>query len=76
MKIAQVCHRYYPNIGGMEKHVKEISERLAMKFDVDVITADLSSNNKQITELKGVRIKRFNSISPNGAYFFSPQVCV
>jgi len=74
MKIAQVCHRYYPNRGGVENHVKEISERLAKKFDVEVITADLSSNNKQITELKGVRIKRFRSIAPNDAYFLSPQI--
>ncbi|HIH96863.1 MAG TPA: glycosyltransferase family 4 protein [Thermoplasmata archaeon] len=74
MKIAQVCHRYYPNRGGVENHVKEISERLAKKFHVEVITADLSSNNKQITELKGVRIKRFRSIAPNNAYFFSPQI--
>ena len=50
MKIVQVCHRYYPNTGGIENHVKEISERLAKKFDVEVITADLSSNNKDIKE--------------------------
>jgi len=31
MKSFQVCQRYYPYIGGIETHVKEISERLARK---------------------------------------------
>ncbi len=48
MRIAQVCHRYYPNEGGVEEHVKEISERLAKKFHVEVISADMSSDNKDI----------------------------
>ncbi|MBN1762687.1 MAG: glycosyltransferase family 4 protein [Methanomicrobia archaeon] len=74
MKIAQVCHAYYPHKGGIEEHVRQLSERLAKKFDVEVITADLSPNNKQITELNGVTIKRFHAIAPNGAYFFSPQM--
>lgn len=74
MKIAQVCHRYYPNRGGIEKHVKEISERLARKHDVEVISADLSPDNSHKQEINGVKVKRFYSIAPNNAYFFSPQI--
>jgi glycosyltransferase involved in cell wall biosynthesis len=74
MKIAQVCHRYYPNTGGIEKHVKEISERLAKKNEVEVITADLSSNNFPFEIINGVEVRRFSSIAPKNAYFFSPQI--
>lgn len=43
MKIAQVCHRYYPYIGGVETRVEEISKRLVRKgFDVEVLTNDPS----------------------------------
>jgi len=34
MKIAQVCHRYYPNVGGVETHVREISKRLMCKLHI------------------------------------------
>ncbi|MDY6965240.1 MAG: glycosyltransferase family 4 protein [Halobacteriota archaeon] len=74
MKIAQVCHRYYPNIGGVETHVMKISERLAKNHDVKVISADLSSEKSRNEEIEGVRIKRFRSISPNDAYFIAPQI--
>lgn len=70
MKIAQVCHRYYPNRGGVENHVKEISERLAAKHDVEVICADGSKEEK----INGVRVRRFKAIAPNNAYFFAPQI--
>ena len=43
MKIAQVCPRYFPCIGGVETNVKEISERLVLEnHDVEVITTDPS----------------------------------
>ncbi len=74
MKIAQVCHRYYPNEGGVEEHVKEISERLARKHDVEVISADMSPDKSYSEEINGVKVKRFKSIAPNDAYFFSPQI--
>ena len=74
MKIAQVCHRYYPHKGGVEEHVQEISERLGRKNEVEVISADLSSGTPHNEEINGVRIKRFRSIAPSDAYFFSPQI--
>ncbi|MHC1567519.1 MAG: glycosyltransferase family 4 protein [Candidatus Syntropharchaeia archaeon] len=74
MKIAQVCHRYHPNKGGVENHVREISERLAKKFHVEVISADLSSDKSHNEEINGVKVRRFNSFAPNDAYFFSPQI--
>ncbi|HII05862.1 MAG TPA: glycosyltransferase family 4 protein [Methanotrichaceae archaeon] len=74
MKIAQVCHRYYPNVGGVERHVQEISKRLAEKFDVEVISADRSRDRPQIEEIDGIKVTRFRSVSPNNAYFIAPQI--
>ena len=73
MRIVQVCHRYYPNRGGVENHVREISRRLAKKYDVEVICAD-RNNRGEVVEMNGVKIRRFKAISPNNAYFFAPQI--
>jgi 1,2-diacylglycerol 3-alpha-glucosyltransferase len=48
LKIAQVCPRYFPYIGGVETNVKEISERLVLEnHDVEVITTDPSGKLKK-----------------------------
>lgn len=54
--------------------MKEISERLAREHDVEVISADLSPDKSHNEEINGVKVKRFSSIAPNDAYFFSPQI--
>jgi len=74
MKIAEVTHRYHPNIGGIETHVKEISERLAKNHDVEVITADLSPVLRKTETINGVTISRFSSIHPGNAVYFSPHI--
>lgn len=33
MKILQVCPKYYPSIGGVEEHVRNICGRLANKHE-------------------------------------------
>ena len=75
LKIAQVCSRYYPDIGGIETYVKEISERLVTQgHDVEVVTTDSSGKLKKYEIINGVRIIRFKSFSPNNAFFFSPEM--
>lgn len=75
MRIAQVCPRYYPNIGGVETHVREISERLVKKdFTVDVITTDPTGKLPKEEEINGVTVKRFLSFAPNEAYYLAPQI--
>lgn len=72
MKIAQACHRYHPYIGGVETHVKELSERLVERgFDVDVLTTDSSGKLSRDEIIRGVRVKRFKSLAPGEAYHFS-----
>jgi glycosyltransferase involved in cell wall biosynthesis len=74
MRIAQICHRYYPHIGGIEHHVKEISERLAKKHEVEVITADLDTSLKVNERINDVNIHRFRAFTLHDAYYLSPQI--
>ncbi|MDD5617218.1 MAG: glycosyltransferase family 4 protein [Candidatus Methanoperedens sp.] len=75
MKIAQVCPRYYPDIGGVETYVQEISERLVKRgFNVDVVCTDPTGQLPEQEVIKGVTIKRFRSFAPGDAYYFAPQI--
>jgi glycosyltransferase involved in cell wall biosynthesis len=65
IKIAQVCHRYHPFLGGVETHVEEISKRLASEgFKIEVLTVDTSGMLESERVYQGVSIKRFKSLSP------------
>ncbi|MCC4767075.1 glycosyltransferase [Methanosarcina sp. DH1] len=75
MKIAQICPRYSPDIGGVETHVKEISERLVKAgHDVEVITTDPTGKLRKQEIINGVRVIRFRSFAPGNAYYFAPQI--
>ncbi|MCK5020785.1 MAG: glycosyltransferase family 4 protein [Candidatus Peribacteraceae bacterium] len=75
LKILQVCPRYYPDIGGVETHVKEISERLVrVGFEVEVVCTDPSGKHQKEEIINGVKVKRFRSLAPNDNYFFATQI--
>lgn len=75
MKIAQVCHRFYPYIGGVQVHVKEISERLVKKgFQLEVLTTDPSKKLPREEMINDVIVKRFRSFAPSEAYYFSREL--
>lgn len=71
MRILQVCHRYFPCYGGVEEHVRQISERLAEENEVEVCTTDSSGSLAKTEVVNGVEVKRFDSYAPNNAYYFS-----
>lgn len=74
LKIAQICPRYSPDIGGVETHVKEISEGLVKAgHEVEVITTDPTGKLNKRDTINGVKIIRFRSFAPGNAYFFAPQ---
>ena len=75
LKIAQICPRYFPNIGGVETHVKEISEQLVKAgHDVEVITTDSTVKLNKKDMINGVKVIRFGSFAPGNAYYFAPQI--
>jgi len=71
MRIAQVCPRFYPDIGGVETHVYEISKRLAKHFEVEVLTTDPSGKYPKVEVIDGFTVRRFRSIAPSNSYYFS-----
>ena len=71
MKILHVCPRYYPSIGGVEEHVRNLCERLARKHYVEVYTTDPSGKLSNLETINRVKVSRFRSFAPNEAYFFS-----
>lgn len=75
MRIAQVCPRYSPDIGGVETHVAEISRRLVARgHDVTVITTDPSGKLPRSETLDGVKVLRFPAFAPGDAYYLSPSL--
>jgi glycosyltransferase involved in cell wall biosynthesis len=62
MKIAFICRRYYPEIGGIETHIKEIAERLSGKHEVVVFT--LVRDKRQVGNeiINRVAVRRFKSL--------------
>jgi glycosyltransferase involved in cell wall biosynthesis len=62
IKVLLVTPSYYPNIGGIETHIKEIAERLIKSIDVEVYTLDNNLRESvEIEEIHGVRIRRFKT---------------
>ena len=74
MEILQVCPRYYPYIGGVEEHVRNISERLAKKYEVSVFTTDPSGKLPREEVINNVYVRTFRSWAPSEAYYFSREL--
>ena len=78
MKLIQVCPLYYPEIGGVETYVKELSERLVRRgYEVEVVCTGQRyrfDTRRLLTEtINGVQIKRFRALAPKNAYYMAPQ---
>ncbi len=71
MRILQVCPRYYPNIGGVEEHVRNMSERLVKNHEVTVATTDPTGKLSKEEVINDVKIVRFKSWAPSASYYFS-----
>jgi len=71
MRIAQVCHRYKPILGGVSTYVSQISESLAGRHEIVVLTTDPSGQLPKEETMNGVSVRRFRSYAPSGAYYYS-----
>ncbi len=74
MRIVHVVHRYYPNVGGVEKVVRDIAEHQAKNNEVIVITGDMRKGLKKYDKKNNVRIIRLKSFSINDKYFINFSV--
>ena len=57
MNICMLNPFFHPYLGGTEKHVLEVSRRLAKKHDVTVLTAQVA-NTPVYEEIDGIKVKR------------------
>lgn len=71
MRILQVLPQYLPVLGGVEEHVRNISERLARKHEVTVFTTDPTGRLPREEMINGVLVGRFRGFSPQNAYHIS-----
>ncbi|HMK48193.1 MAG TPA: glycosyltransferase family 4 protein [Methanocella sp.] len=74
MRIAQVCPRYKPHIGGVETVVGEVSRRLVPDHDVTVVTTDPSRKLPRQETIDGVSVVRFPALAPGDAYYLAPAL--
>lgn len=75
MKIVQVVPRYPPRTGGVETHVKEVSERLVERgHDLTVLTADDGEDVVTWETRNGVEVIRHAGFAPSGAFHVAPGI--
>lgn len=71
MRILQVAPGYYPRIGGVEYVVKSVSERLVkIGHEVAVLAGEPGVESQREEDVNGVRVIRWPTWSPGGAYHF------
>ena len=75
MKVIQVTPRYYPHIGGIETHVREICRRLVKhNIDVTVVTTDPANSLSREEYIDGIKVKRFRGFAPSDSFYFCPGI--
>ena len=74
MKILQVSPGYFPAVGGVEQHVRNISERMAQEHEVTVFATDPFGEFPKGENINGVLVRRFKSFSPQNAYHVSLEM--
>ncbi|MFX0203273.1 MAG: glycosyltransferase family 4 protein [Candidatus Hodarchaeota archaeon] len=75
MRIAQICPKYYPVIGGVETFVMETSKRLVERgFEIEILTTDPSGILPKEEIIEDIKVRRFRSYTPKNFYHFSPTM--
>ncbi|MFH0889587.1 MAG: glycosyltransferase family 4 protein [Candidatus Aenigmatarchaeota archaeon] len=77
MKILHVCNHFYPNVGGIETYVKELSKNLIkLGHTSDVLCLDKKYNNRKLPAkelIDGIKVMRTGCVDLK-FYKLAPQV--
>ena len=75
LRILMVTPRYFPDMGGVEMHVSEVTRRLALAgTDVTILTADRTGQRPTSEQIDGVSIRRVRAWPAQRDYYFAPEI--
>ncbi len=74
-RVAMVCSRYSPHLGGIETHVNEVAGRLAATgLDVTVLTTDLTGELPAVERDGRLTVRRYGAWPSRGDLYISPSL--
>jgi len=75
-RILFVCNRYLPELGGVETHVREVTQRLVGEkdFEITVLASDNSRMLPRTDVINGTRVVRVPAWPRQRDYRFAPQI--
>jgi glycosyltransferase involved in cell wall biosynthesis len=76
LRVLVVCHRYFPELGGIETHVYEVLKRLSRNsaFTLTLLTTDLSGKLPEEEVIDGVTVLRVPAWPRNRDYYLAPRI--
>lgn len=76
LRVLVATARFFPDLGGTETHVHEVTRRMAKRGDLDlsVLTTDRSGKLPVREEVDGFRILRCRSYPRYRDYYFAPSL--
>jgi len=75
LRILMVTPRYFPEVGGIETHVYEVSRRLVQRgHSIVVLTTDRTRRLPVEEIAAGVHVKRVPAWPGTGDYYFAPGI--
>ena len=76
VRVLVVAARFFPDVGGTETHIYEITRRLAMRDDLHltILTTDRSGTRPVIEDAEGFTILRCRSYPRHRDYYFAPGI--
>jgi len=76
VRVLFVCNRYLPELGGVETHVREVTQRLVQHEDLEITVLATDRTRKLPPEevINGTRVLRVPSWPRRRDYYFAPRV--
>jgi glycosyltransferase involved in cell wall biosynthesis len=76
LRVLVVCHRYFPELGGIETHVYEVLKRLSKNsaFSFTLLTTDLSGKLPKEEVIDGVTVLRVPAWPRDRDYYVAPRI--
>jgi len=76
LRILMVCPHYYPQVGGTEMHVYEVTRRLSAlgSFQITVLTADRSRKLPREDVVAGISVLRVPAWPRRQDYYLAPGI--